>query len=215
MYTKPPPGNTDRPLAGRRRLLAWLGGMGVAGFAGATVVPLTDLADRAKAAPATGDGVAGQRLVYAHREAAEQGVGGHIHSDDLYVQADHFARPGALDGVLAYPEHLVGEESYAVLLHRFTPDSFEAPTAPALTADGFVAYGATCPRCGTLLRWSGEAGENGLVVCPYQGCQFDPRRGGRAVTGPADTPLTQVGIRLASAGGFELTTDLAGGGSRA
>lgn len=211
MYTKPPPGDTDGPATGRRRLLAWLGGLGAAGLVGSAVAPLADPISPASATPATGDGLVGQRLVYAHHESGERAVGGHTHDDDLYARAADFARPSALDAVLTYPERLVGEESYAVLLHRLRPDTLGAPTVSSLTADGFVAYGATCTHCGTLLRWDSDAGEAGLDICPYDGCQFDPRHGGQPVTGPAETPLPQLGVRLTAAGAFELTTGFPAG----
>lgn len=208
MYQKPPPTDGERTNVGRRRLLGWIGGISVAGFVGATLVPLADLSRTAPTPATAAEGLAGQRLVYAHVEPAEHAVGGHEHSDDVYVRAADFERRGALDASVAYPEQVGGEGPYAVMLHGLDADLLESPTDLALTDDGFVAYGAGCTHCGTLLRWVEGGGPSGQGVdeCPLHGCQFDPSRGGEVVAGPATEALPQVGVAVAGDGVFALTS---------
>lgn len=205
MYTKPPPETNERSTVGRRRLLAWIGGLGFVGVVGATALPRL-----APAATSAGTEVAGglvdQRLVYWHLEPDERAVGGHEHGD-VFVEAADFDAPNALDAVVVYPEHLVGQEAYAIMLHRFDADAIGPEIDLALTDRGFVGYSAICPHCRMLLRWS--AGETatgrGVDACPLHGCQFDPYRGGEAVGGPATGTLPQVGLAVNAGGVLELT----------
>lgn len=202
-------GDVDHAVvARRRRVLKVVGALSLAGFAGAFAVPLKDL-DMSGLAGLTGAGIAGQRLVYAHHEPDESAIGGHEHDADLFVHIDDFEGPNALDAVLAYPEHLVGDATAAVLLHRLDPTEIEPPTDLSRTVDGFVAYGAGCPHCGTVLRWSEGAGDagRGMDVCPLHGCEFDPYRGGEVVRGPAEEGLTQVGVAVNDDGVLELTAE--------
>lgn len=208
MNIKPPPTDPERAPVSRRRLISWAGGLGVAGFVGAIVTPLTysDLVTAGRSPPA--DGLVGQRLVYDHYETDEDAIGGHDHHEDLFVRVADFEDEGAIDAVRTYPEHLVGVETYAILLHRLETASLEPPTDRTLSAGSFVAYSGVCTRCGSLLRWSPSrsASMQGLDVCPRDGCQFDPYRGGQSVAGPASRPLPQVGVARSADAEFEITT---------
>lgn len=196
MTTTTSPTGPDATAATRRRYLGWLGGVGLVGFLGVAATPLGDLA-RDRTAPArAADGLAGQRLVYAHVEAGEHDVGGHVHDPTLFVRPAHFERPGALGAVLAYPERAVNRRPFGVLVHRLQPAD------RATLAGSLAAYGAACTHCGTLLRWHPGGGPDGQDVdeCPRDGCQFDPARGGRPVAGDATEPLPGVDVSPDAAG---------------
>lgn len=201
MPTTNSPTGPDATGATRRRYLGWLGGLGLGGFLGAGLVTLGDLTvDRVDPAGADA-GLAGQRLVYAHVEPDEGSLDGHVHDEDLFVRATDFERPGALQAVLAYPEHLVSRRPYGVLVHRL-----EAARPTGL--DGaFAAFGAACTHCGSLLQWRPRGGPDGQGVdeCPFDGCQFDPARGGAVVAGPATEALLPVDLAADRLGYLLLT----------
>jgi len=208
MYTNQHTVDRTRTAVGRRRVLSWLGGVGVVAFVGALVAPLKGLHAATVSAAPSGSGLVGQRLVYAHVEPDEFAVGGHTHDASLYVKAADFDRPSALEAVLAYPERLVGAADYGVLVHRLDPAAFLPPMDLALTDGGFAAYGAGCPVCGSLLRWTEDGTPTGRGVdrCPEHGCEYDPYRGGAPVAGPTTVRLPQVGVGVGPDGVLTLTT---------
>ena len=189
MTTTTSPTGPD-PAATRRRYLGWLGGVGLVGFLGVAATPLGDLTRDLTAPAPAADGLAGQRLVYAHVEAGEYDVGGHVHDATLFVRAADFERPGALGAVLAYPERAVNRRPFGVLVHRLQPADHTTLAGP------LAAYGAACTGCGTLLRFHRGGGPDGQDVdeCPLDGCQFDPARGGRPVAGRATAALPRVDV---------------------
>lgn len=210
MRPEPPPSGDRHSDVDRRRVLTWIGGIGLAGYVGAILTPLKDLNATRSGLPGDTDPLIGQRLVYSHREDDELAIGGHTHDETLFVRADDFGGQFTLDGVLVYPEGLVNAPSYGILLHNLEPDELAPPTDFTLTDQGFVAYSAVCPNCGTLLNWSDQAGETGQGVdrCPAHGSQFNPYRGGEPAAGPATDTLPQVGVIVNSDGILELTTGL-------
>lgn len=194
----------DEPTVDRRRVLGWLGGIGAVGLLGATVVQRWPVPAAAAEAP---DGLVGQRLVYAHHEADEHAIDGHAHDPGLYVRAADFDRPSSLDAVVAYPERLVGDLRYAVLVHRLDAAAFGPPTDPDLAVGDLIAYSGICPECGSLLRFDDRdtATGRGVDRCPVHGCQFDPYHGGRVMAGAAEEPLDQFGLGLNDEGVLVLT----------
>jgi nitrite reductase/ring-hydroxylating ferredoxin subunit len=196
---------TDEPTVDRRRVLGWVGGIGAVALLGGAVVQRWPAPVAAAEAV---DGLVGQRLVYAHLEADEHALEGHAHDPGLYVRAADFDRPSSLDAVVAYPERLVGDLRYAVLVHRLDAAAFGPPTDPDLAAGDLIAYSGVCPECGSLLRFDAHdtATGRGVDRCPVHGCEFDPYRGGRVMAGAATEPLDQFGIALDDAGVLVLTT---------
>lgn len=57
----------------------------------------------------------------------------------------------------------------------------------------FVAYNATCTHAGCLVDFD-PASHN--LVCPCHGASFDPARSAAVLTGPAQTPLTSVPVKI-------------------
>lgn len=76
MDAKPPPTDPPGLTAGPRRPVSRIGGLGDAGFVGVIVAPLTDAGVVSAGSPDPTDGVVMQRLVYDHREADENAIGG-------------------------------------------------------------------------------------------------------------------------------------------
>jgi cytochrome b6-f complex iron-sulfur subunit len=67
--------------------------------------------------------------------------------------------------------------SPAVLIHLDTGD--------------FVAYSAVCTHQGCTVPY-----KNGQLVCPCHGSVFDPADGAAVVTGPAQTPLPEIPVKV-------------------
>lgn len=178
----------------RRRLLKWLGGLGVVGFLAGLLTPLKDLAlaveaDREGARPE----LAGQRLVYAHSHEHEPS--GHVHEEGMTVKPDHLAVP---DAALAFPAELTGQDEFPILLHRLEPDRIAEPTNEEWTDRGFVAYSAICTHLGCNVSWTEEDHEVGGPHdhCPCHVGEFDPYRGAEVVGGPPPRPLPQIGVTV-------------------
>lgn len=58
--------------------------------------------------------------------------------------------------------------------------------------DQFVAYSATCPHQGALVKGSDTL----IVRCPAHGSEFDTANNGAPVHGPATSPLTPVPVAV-------------------
>ena len=62
----------------------------------------------------------------------------------------------------------------------------------------FVAFDATCTHAGCPVSY--DPGSQ-LLLCPCHGAQFDPSKGAAAISGPTNTPLTSVPIKIDNATG--------------
>lgn len=179
----------------RRRLLKWLGGIGIVSFFGGLL--LTPLKDLSLASEARGGEtkpkLVGQRLVYAHSHEHEPS--GHLHETGMTVEPDHLAVP---DAALVFPAELTGQEEYPILLHRFEPEDIEPPTNQEWTDQGFVAYSAICTHLGCNVSWTENEHEVGQAHdhCPCHVGEYDPYRGAEVLGGPPPRPLPQIGVQV-------------------
>lgn len=91
-----------------------------------------------------------------------------------------------------------GNSQNKVLLARFQVDRYSAGTKKYVTADGVVAYAATCThQCCVVSEW--EAAKT-LFLCPCHGSQYDPLDGAQETPGsPAPRPLPQLPLKAAGA----------------
>ena len=55
----------------------------------------------------------------------------------------------------------------------------------------FVAYSAVCTHAGCTVAY-----KNAQLACPCHGSIFDPTNGAEVVSGPAQTPLPEIPIRV-------------------
>lgn len=85
-----------------------------------------------------------------------------------------------------------------VLLLRLDPKGFDPATAERV-ADGVVAYSAICPHAGCdVTVWHANSQ---LLQCPCHYSEYDPKAGGKVVSGPSPRglpalPLTSADGRL-------------------
>jgi Rieske Fe-S protein len=87
-----------------------------------------------------------------------------------------------------------GSHLNLVLFMRFDPASL-APVERARAADGIVAFTAVCTHQGCWITdWMPE---KQVLECRCHGSQYDLRRGGDVVLGPAPRPLPALPIRIA------------------
>jgi len=79
------------------------------------------------------------------------------------------------------------------------------PTTRERSAGGVVAYSAICPHTGCeIVNW---ATDGDMLACPCHDSMYDPRAGGRVISGPsprglAALPLTVTDGKLAVARPF-------------
>jgi rieske iron-sulfur protein len=91
-----------------------------------------------------------------------------------------------------------------VLLLRLDPKGFDPATAER-AADGVVAYSAICPHAGCdVTVWHADTQ---LLQCPCHYSEYDPKAGGKVVSGPSPRslpalPLTSADGRLVVAKPF-------------
>lgn len=55
----------------------------------------------------------------------------------------------------------------------------------------FVAYSAVCTHQGCVVAY-----KDGGLACPCHGSVFDPADGGKPTTGPAQTPLPEIPVKV-------------------
>jgi rieske iron-sulfur protein len=97
-----------------------------------------------------------------------------------------------------------GSRLNKVLLLRLDPKGFDAATAER-AADGVVAYSAICPHAGCdVTGWHADLQ---LLQCPCHYSEYDPKAGGKVVSGPSPRslpalPLTSADGRLVVAKPF-------------
>jgi rieske iron-sulfur protein len=97
-----------------------------------------------------------------------------------------------------------GSRLNKVLLLRLDPTGFDATTAER-AADGVVAYSAICPHAGCDV--TGWHADSQLLQCPCHYSEYDPKAGGKVVSGPSPRslpalPLTSADGRLVVAKPF-------------
>jgi Rieske Fe-S protein len=63
-----------------------------------------------------------------------------------------------------------------------------------LKSGEFVAYSAVCTHQGCTVAYRDKG--QGYLGCPCHGSVFDPARGGKVVSGPADEPLPRLRIEV-------------------
>ncbi len=63
-----------------------------------------------------------------------------------------------------------------------------------LKSGEFVAYCAECTHQGCTVAYRAKG--QGYLGCPCHGSVFDPVRGGKVVSGPADEPLPRLRIEI-------------------
>jgi thiosulfate dehydrogenase (quinone) large subunit len=62
----------------------------------------------------------------------------------------------------------------------------------------FVAYDAACTHAGCLVDFDPASGQ---LICPCHGASFDPAKAATVLTGPAQTPLISVPIKVDQSAG--------------
>jgi len=156
----------------RRKLLLWVISAGVGAFGVALLLPA--LALRALTREAK-DVAAGDVLVYATGNQA-----------GLPIQADAIT-PG--NAVQAFPQGKNENENNLIELVRLSED------LPA----GLVGYSAICTHLGcTVLA---QLNDQGDIICPCHGSEFNPAAGAAVVRGPANRALPSLSLQIASDGG--------------
>lgn len=60
-----------------------------------------------------------------------------------------------------------------------------------LDSGDFVAYSAVCTHQQCVVAY-----QDGQLACPCHGSVFDPANGGEPTTGPAQTPLTEIPVKV-------------------
>jgi rieske iron-sulfur protein len=156
----------------RRQLLLWVIGAGVGAFGVALLLPA--LALRALTREAK-DVAAGDILVYATGDQA-----------GLPIQANAID-PG--NAVQAFPQGKSDNENNLIELVRLSED------LPV----GLVGYSAICTHLGcTVLA---KLNNQGDIICPCHGSEFNPSAGAAVVRGPANRPLPSLPLQIASDGG--------------
>jgi rieske iron-sulfur protein len=86
-----------------------------------------------------------------------------------------------------------GSRLNQVLLVRLDPADLDEATTPR-AADGIVAYSATCTHA--LCPVGGWNAEAQVLHCPCHQSEFDPRREGKVVAGPAPRALPALAVKI-------------------
>ncbi|MDP8901988.1 MAG: Rieske (2Fe-2S) protein [Actinomycetota bacterium] len=116
----------------------------------------------------SGDGAAvGQNTPAASAGGSEEAAAG---TGGKAIAAESDVAPG---GALKFKDR--GRD--AVLVH--------------LDGGEFVAYSAVCTHAGCTVAY-----KNAQLACPCHGSIFDPANGAEVVSGPAQTPLPEIPIRI-------------------
>ena len=99
-----------------------------------------------------------------------------------------------------------GSRLNQVVLVRLDPAALDETTA-SRAAEGVVAYSAVCTHAQCpVSEWKRE---KDVLHCPCHQSEFDPKRGGKVVGGPAQRPLAALPVKLGEGAGG---TDSGGGG---
>lgn len=87
-----------------------------------------------------------------------------------------------------------GSRLNLVLLLRFDPATLD-PSTMSRAADGVVAYSAICTHAQCPV--SGWIADRQVLHCPCHQSEYDPRRNGQVVAGPAPRPLAALPLTIA------------------
>jgi thiosulfate dehydrogenase [quinone] large subunit len=74
-------------------------------------------------------------------------------------------------------------------------DSGQPAVLVHLQSGDFVAYSAVCTHQGCTVSYQPQSQK---LACPCHGSVFDPARGAAVETGPAKTPLPEIGVAVQS-----------------
>jgi rieske iron-sulfur protein len=88
-----------------------------------------------------------------------------------------------------------GSRLNKVLLLRLDPKGFDEATAERAT-DGVVAYSAICPHAGCDV--TGWHADSQLLQCPCHQSEYDPKAGGKVVSGPSPRALPALPLKSAA-----------------
>lgn len=140
----------------------------------------------------------GDRLVYANGDNA-----------GAQIQA---ASMGVGDAALAYPAGKSSNPANLVQLVKLEKKDFQPPTRINLTDAGFVAYSAICTHLGCTVSWvkNQHSPSASYTECFCHNSIFDPERGAEVTSGPAPTPLAQIGVKVSEDGVLVFTSDFDG-----
>lgn len=100
----------------------------------------------------------------------------------------------AVGGVIAKISNVPANSAFSFTL----PSNSDPGVLIHLSNGQFVAYNATCTHAGCLVDFD-PASHN--LVCPCHGASFDPARSAAVLTGPAQTPLTSVPVKVNQSAG--------------
>ena len=202
----------DGPL--RRRVLNWIGGLGIVTFVGSLLTPLKDLSI---ASGSSNVQLVGQELVVASEQFTPAGGSETLSRGDRITVDTMQQRP---DSVLAAPADLLEEDQYLVRLYYLESDRLSEPTRLDWVDQGFVAYSAVCTHLGCTVGWenSDDEPKNAPVaerkgasgLCPCHLSSFDPYRGSTVVSGPATRPVPQIAVAVAEDGSIRLQSGFEG-----
>lgn len=80
--------------------------------------------------------------------------------------------------------------------HNFTHSTQGIPAVLFRTKVGVFAYSAICTHQGCTVSYNSSSKH---LQCPCHGAQFDPNNGAKAVSGPTQTPLAKVKVKVSGA----------------
>ena len=170
--------DSDTPQAsGRRELLA----AAFAGGLGLSLSPQALAADPRMTRPQAGD-----QFVFATGEKARK-----IITDADLVAGGHPVQAWAMDP--ASKTIRDGSRLNQVLILRLDAAEFDERTRGRATADGIVAYSASCTHA--LCPVTGWKPDQRIIHCPCHNSEFDPRQSAKVVFGPAPRPLPALPLK--------------------
>jgi Rieske Fe-S protein len=101
-----------------------------------------------------------------------------------------------------------GSRLNQVLLLRLDPASLDEETRQHATADGIVAYAATCTHAQCPV--SGWRSETKRLHCPCHDSEFEPQHGGKVVAGPAPRRLPALPVKIGDEGALIVAGEFTG-----
>jgi len=85
--------------------------------------------------------------------------------------------------------------------HAFTTSKQGIPAILFRTKTGVFAYSTICTHQGCSVTYNKSKKS---LICPCHGAQFDPLKGGKPTTGPAETALATIKVAIKGAWVVEL-----------